>query len=128
LRRCKRNCFKPKNLSARQSLLDGNFLEEVLSRAYYAILHTARAALLAEGVTVSSHRAVRRLFGSHLIKSGKLNVRFAKILAEEQDDRVLADYDAWFHPDRDRAERRVNEAIEFLDAMKSLFENQKVSS
>ena len=71
---------------------------------------------------------MRRLFGSHLIKSGKLNVRFAKILAEEQDDRVLADYDAWFHPDRDRAERRVNEAIEFLDAMKSFFENQKVSS
>ena len=42
-----------KSLRAAQSLLDGNFLEDALSRAYYAILHAARAALLAEGVTVS---------------------------------------------------------------------------
>lgn len=74
--------------------------------------------LLAEGVSVSSHRAVRRLFGSHLIKPGKLPVRLAKILAEEQDDRFLADYDAWFHAERDRAEKRVNEAAEFLAAIK----------
>ena len=93
-----------KSLQAARSLLQDNFLEDSLSRAYYAILHAARALLLTEGVTVSSHRSVRRLFGFHLIKPGKLSVRFAKILAEEQDDRFLADYDAWFHPERERVE------------------------
>lgn len=67
---------------------------------------------------VSSHRAVRRLFGSHLIKPGKLAVRLAKILAEEQDDRFLVDYDAWFHAERERTEKRVSEAAEFLAAIK----------
>lgn len=47
-----------KSLQVAQSLLEDNFLEDALSRAYYAILHAARGALLAEGVNVSSHRAV----------------------------------------------------------------------
>lgn len=106
-----------RSLQAAQSLLDQNFLEDSLSRAYYAILHAARAALLAGGIHVSSHRSVRRLFGFHLIKTAKLDVRLAKILAEEQDDRFLADYDAWFHPERERAEKRVKEAAEFLSAI-----------
>ena len=107
-----------KSLAAARSLLNDGFLEDALSRAYYSILHAARAVLLAEGVSVSSHRTVRRLFGSHLIKPGKLAVRLAKILAEEQDDRFLADYDAWFHAERERAEKRVSEAAEFLAAFK----------
>jgi uncharacterized protein (UPF0332 family) len=108
-----------KSLEAAQSLLQHNFLEDALSRAYYAILHAARAALLAEGVDVSSHRAVRRLFGLHLVKPGKLAMRFAKILAEEQDDRMLADYDAWFHPEQDRVESRITEAGEFLNSVRT---------
>ncbi|MGE0642507.1 MAG: HEPN domain-containing protein [Nitrospira sp.] len=107
-----------KSLAAARSLLNADFLEDALSRAYYSILHAARAVLLAEGVSVSSHRAVRRLFGQHLVKPGKLAVRLAKILAEEQDDRFLADYDAWFHAERERAEKRVREAAEFLAAIK----------
>lgn len=64
-----------KSLAAARSLLKDDFLEDALSRAYYSILHAARAVLLAEGVSVSSHRAVRRLFGSHLIKPGKGHTR-----------------------------------------------------
>ncbi len=112
------------SLDAARSLLKDNFLEDALSRAYYSILHAARAVLLAEGVSVSSHRAVRRLFGSHLIKPGKLAVRLAKILAEEQDDRFLADYDAWFHAERERAEKRVSEAAEFLTAIDLFLKSQ----
>lgn len=76
--------------------------------------------LLAEGVNVASHRAVRRLFGFHLVKTGKLAARLAKILAEGQDDRFLADYDAWFHPERERVKKRVGEAEEFLKAIKAM--------
>ncbi|MDN5942530.1 MAG: HEPN domain-containing protein [Nitrospira sp.] len=113
-----------KSLDAARSLLENDFLEDALSRAYYSILHAARAVLLAEGVNVSSHRAVRRLFGQYLIKSGKLAVRLAKILAEEQDDRFLADYDAWFHAERERAEKRVGEAAEFLAVITTFLKGQ----
>ena len=87
-----------KSLQSARLLLRDSLLEDALSRAYYAILHATRAVLLAEGVNVTSHRAVRRLFGQHLIKSGKLSAHLATILAEEQDDRILADYDVLFDP------------------------------
>ena len=42
-----------KSLQSARLLLRDNLLEDALSRAYYAILHAARAVLLAEGVNVT---------------------------------------------------------------------------
>ena len=39
---------------------------DAVSRAYYAVLHAAKAALLANGIEAGSHATVRRLFGLHL--------------------------------------------------------------
>jgi uncharacterized protein (UPF0332 family) len=117
-----------KSLKAAQLLLRDNLLEDALSRAYYAILHAARAVLLAEGVTVSSHRAVRRLFGQHLIKPGKLAPHLAAILAEEQDDRALADYDVLFHPEPERVQKRVADAEAFLAVSRTFLTNRNILS
>ena len=106
-------------LRAAQLLLQQLLLQDALSRSYYAILHAARAALLAEGVAVTSHRGVRRLFGQHLIKAGKLPSSLAEVLADEQDDRILADYDVLFEPELDRVQKRVADAEEFLAAVKT---------
>jgi uncharacterized protein len=73
---------------------------------------------LAEGVRVKSHKAVRRLFGQHMIKTGKLDSRYAAILAEEQDDRYLADYDVIFNPEKERVEKRITDAVKFLETIK----------
>ena len=105
-------------LRAAQLLLQQLLLQDALSRSYYAILHAARAALLAEGITVTSHRGVRRLFGQHLIKAGKLPSSLAEVLADEQDDRILADYDVLFEPELDRVQKRVADAGEFLAVVK----------
>lgn len=113
-----------KSLQAAQLLLKEHLLEDCLSRTYYAILHAAPAALLAHGVNVASHRAVRRLFGQHLIKSGKLSSHLAQILAEEQDDRMLADYDVLFYPELDRVQQRVADAEAFLTAIKVFMKSQ----
>lgn len=113
-----------KSLQAASLLLKDKLLEDTLSRAYYAILHAARAALLMEGVSVTSHRAVRRLFGQHLVKSGTLPTRLATILAEEQDDRILADYDVLFNPELERVEKRVADAEEFVAAIKTFLEDR----
>lgn len=106
-------------LRASQLLLQQLLLQDALSRSYYAILHAARAALLAEGVTVTSHRGVRRLFGQNLIKAGKLPASLAEVLADEQDDRILADYDVLFEPELDRVQKRVADAEKFLAAVKT---------
>jgi len=107
-----------KSLKAAEILLKDGLLEDAISRSYYVILHAAKAVLLVQGVNVESHRAVRRLFGQHLIQTGKMDAKYSKILAEEQDDRYLADYDVIFSPEKERCQKRIEDAMAFLDAVK----------
>jgi len=57
-------------LGAAELLLQAGYYEDAISRAYYAVLHAAKAALLARDVTAESHNAVRRLFGKELVQQG----------------------------------------------------------
>ena len=114
-----------KSLKAANVLFQDSLFEDALSRSYYVILHAARAILLAEGIRVKSHKAVRRLFGQHIIKTGKLDSRYAAILAEEQDDRYLADYDVIFIPEKERVEQRITDADKFLKTIKKFLNEPK---
>jgi len=98
-------------------LFEEELYEDALSRSYYSILHAAKAALLAENVSVSSHDTVKRLFGLHLVKAGKIDKRYSYILREEQDDRYLADYDCAFTPEKERVEQRIADAEDFIHEM-----------
>lgn len=106
-----------KSLKSAKKLFEEGLFEDAISRSYYAVLHSAKAVLLSESVLVSSHEAIKRLFGMHLIKTGKLEQKYSKILREEQDERYLADYDVAFSPEQERVEKRINDAEDFYDAM-----------
>lgn len=80
-----------------------------------------------ESINVESHRAVRRLFGQHLIQKGKIDVKYSIILAEEQDDRYLADYDVIFSPEKERCQKRVEDAESFLGAIKEHLKRQGIT-
>ena len=54
---------------AASTLFESGLYEDSVSRAYYAVLHAAKAALATFGMFPTTHRAVRRMFGFHLIKS-----------------------------------------------------------
>jgi len=82
-----------KALSAAKTLLEYQLYEDCVSRAYYAVLHAAKAALAIEGIEAQSHLAVRRIFGLNLVKTGKIEKDFARILTKEKEDREIGDYD-----------------------------------
>ena len=108
------------SLQAAQKLLEDDLFADAVSRAYYACLHGAKAALLVEGVRVSSHRAVLMLFGEHLVKTGKIEKEYGKVLREEQEDREVCDYDVFQIVESDRAFQRVQDAQKFLERMRKL--------
>lgn len=64
-----------------------------MSRAYYAILHAAKAALQVHGVTAESHAAVKRLVGLHLVRTGEIEAEWGTFAGESLDARLTADYD-----------------------------------
>lgn len=106
-----------KSLKSAKKLFEERLLEDAISPSYYAVLHAAKAVLLSENVTVTSHDAVKRLFGMHMIKTGKIETKYSKILSEEQDERYLADYDVAFSPEQERVEKRIIDAEDFQNAM-----------
>ena len=111
-----------KALLAAKTLLENQLYEDCVSRAYYAVLHAAKAALVTTGVEPESHRAVRRLFGLHLVKTGKIEKDFAKILTAEQEDREIGDYDIHIEIEQDTAQKRVLDAERFLQRITQYLE------
>ena len=103
-----------KALQAAKTLLENRLYEDCVSRAYYAVLHAAKAVLATEGAEPQSHHAVRRMFGLHLVKTGKIEKDFAKILTAEQEDRAISDYDIYIEISKDRALKRVVDAEKFV--------------
>jgi len=103
-----------KAILAAKTLLENQLYEDCVSRAYYAVLHAAKAALAIEGVEPQSHHAVRRMFGLHLVKTGKIERDFARILTAEQEDREIGDYDIHIEIEQDTAQKRVADAEEFV--------------
>ena len=92
---------------------------DAVARAYYAIHHYARALLLVRDVEVRSHQALRSQFGLHLVRSGVMEPRHAKLLAQVQRFRELADYESTFVFTRDHAEEEVRAAQEFVAAARA---------
>ena len=81
-------------LRAAEVLAREGLHEDAVSRAYYATLHAAKAALFIHDIATESHAAVRRMFGLHLIRSGEIESMWSSNLGESLDDRLAADYDA----------------------------------
>ncbi len=104
-----------KALLAAKTLLENQLYEDCVSRAYYAVLHAAKAALSIEDIEPQSHHAVRRMFGLHLVKTAKIEREFARILTAEQEDREIGDYDIHIEIEQDTAAKRVLDAEKFVE-------------
>ena len=104
-------------LSVARELLQRQHYDDAVSRAYYAAFHLAQAALLAEGQQAESHKEMVMLFGLLLVKTGKIDRRFGKILAHLKDDRESGDYEAISFIDEETAKRAVEEAEGFCKAV-----------
>jgi len=103
-----------KALLAAKTLLEKDLLQDCVSRAYYSVLHAAKAALSMIGIESDTHRGVAKMFGLHLVKTGAIEKEFARILTAEKEDRELSDYEIGIEIKYDRAKQRVNEADKFI--------------
>ena len=104
-------------LATAHQLLQSKLYDDAVSRAYYAAFHAAQAALLTEGLTAGTHQGLVTLFGLHLVKTGKLEKKFGKYLANLKDDREHSDYEIYSTIDETTAHDSIREATEFVAAM-----------
>ena len=101
------------------ALLKAGFFEDAVSRAYYAAFHAAQAALLTEGQQADTHKGLGTLFGLFYVKTGRIDKRFGRYLANLKDDRETSDYEALAWMDEQVAEKGIREAGEFCEAIEA---------
>ncbi len=114
-----------KALLAAKTLLNEDLYEDAVSRAYYAVLHAAKAALAVIGIEADTHIKVRKMFSLHLVKPGKIEKKYAKMLTAEQEDREIGEYDVYIDIEKERAEPRVEEAKDFVVTIEQYLQGLK---
>jgi uncharacterized protein (UPF0332 family) len=68
-------------LEVAQELLELSRFDDAVSKAYYVMFYSAKAALLAIDVDLYRHSGVVSQFGQHLVKTGYADKRYSRILA-----------------------------------------------
>jgi len=106
------------SLQAAENLTRDGLYADAISRAYYAVLHAAKAGLHVHDVVAESHAAVRRMFGLHLIKSEEIEPQWSAYLTASLDDRLAADYDVETEFSKKEARSECVRAGEFLKRIK----------
>lgn len=105
-----------RSLRSAHNLLEDGDNDFAVARAYYAMFHAAKAALLVRDIKRSNHAGVISAFGQHLVKAGPFTPAHQKMLQAAFRDRIEGDYAGTF-PSREDVERRLEEARQFLEAV-----------
>lgn len=102
------------SLRAAQKLVKEKLTDDAISRAYYAIFHSARAALKTKNIETKSHKGVISQFALHLVKPGLIEAEYGDILRQEKEDREAGDYQPFFTFSAEEAQKRVKDAEKFV--------------
>lgn len=108
------------NLQVARELLGKEYFDVSASRAYYAAFYAASALLLDEGLDTSKHSGVIALIHQHFVKNGRLNKEQGRNLNWLFELRSVGDYGVSLHVGQRDAQRAVNIAEDFFEAVRAL--------
>ena len=103
-----------RSLKAAKKLIEEKLTDDAISRAYYAVFHSARAVLKTKGVDTKTHQGLITQFALHLVKPGLLETEYGDILRQGKEDRETGDYEPFVTFDLEEAEKRVKDAERFI--------------
>lgn len=107
-------------LKSAKVLQDNELYFKSVASSYYAVYHTAKAALLLKGVVPQSHEGVERMFSLYYVKTNEIEVDIGKIIGRLMKLREEADY----YPE---AVFSIKDSADAIEMANRFFENiQKV--
>ena len=110
-------------LKAAQKLLAESLTEDAISRAYYAVFHSARCALKARGIETTTHQGLISQFALHLVKAGLIEMEYSDILRQEKEDRETGDYETFVTFSLEEATKLVKDAERFVKRIQKFLED-----
>ena len=112
-----------RSLKAAQKLLAESLTEDAISRAYYAVFHSARCALKIKGVETTTHQGLISQFALHLVKTGLIEMEYGDILRQEKEDRETGDYEPFVTFTFEEASKLVKDAERFVKRIQKFLQN-----
>jgi uncharacterized protein (UPF0332 family) len=103
------------SIDAAKLLVNEDFFDFSVSRAYYAMFYVAEALLLEDALNYSKHSAVIAAFGKHFVKTGRAPAHFHRYLIDAQDSRLIGDYDPMPTLSSRKASQQIERAEQFLE-------------
>ena len=105
-------------LESAEILLNAGKFKDSIGRSYYAIFSAVRAILALDHVDFSKHAGVIAYFQKEYVKTKKFDTKFSKYLQNAFQIRNVCDYDDFYIASKQDAEIQIEQAKEFLDAVK----------
>ncbi|MHA1132522.1 MAG: HEPN domain-containing protein, partial [Candidatus Helarchaeota archaeon] len=104
--------------------LDKNYIDDAISRAYYAAFLVVRGLLLLLGASPKSHSGTLTLFGLKVVKTGLLPSHFGRALNDLFNARENSDYAVMVFYTKEDGVYFIKEANELINAIKNLLKKR----
>ncbi len=111
-------------VAARENLEIGQY-ETSLNRSYYAIFHAMRAMNILKGFDSSKHSGVIAFFNKEYLKENILDRNLSIVIKNSAFLREKSDYDDFYIASKQEAEKQLEEAERFLDAVEIAMNKMK---
>lgn len=109
-----------KTYQAAKVLSQNGFWNSAINRLYYAVFYAVNALLASNEVYTQSHSGMRTQFSKWFIKTGRLDKKYGKLLAQPYVWRQKGDYENLF----DFTEENVNQLFEPVNEMLDAIEKE----
>ena len=108
------------SLTAALLCLNNGLDADAISRAYYSVVHAAKAALEFRDVSADSHQAVRNQFGLYIVRPGLVEPVWGSEIGRLNILRLVADYDVLATITESDARDSYDRAEAFVNRMRPL--------
>lgn len=114
-----------KAYEAAKVLGENGFWNSAVNRLYYAIFYAVNALLVHNEINASSHSGTRSQFSLHFIKTGKLDIKYGKLLTELFDWRQKGDYENIFDYNSESVQPLFPQVLEMIEEIDKELKNKK---
>lgn len=116
-----------RTVDAAKLLVENGFWNSAVNRLYYAVFYAVNALLVANEIYPQSHSGMKSQFSQHFIKTGKMDIKYGRLLAQMYDWRQKGDYENLFDYNAESVkplfEPVINMIAEIEKEISALFEN-----
>lgn len=116
---------KAKNcLNAAKLLLDDKLYADSANRSYYAIFHSINALFALRSIGFKKHSGVLANFNLDYVKSGLIEIEYAKIAKSAFSVRTQSDYSDFYIVSKQEVAEQYENAVKFVNRVEEFVEKQ----